>query len=118
MDQIIMKGLRVRGRHGTTTQELTFGQEFEVDLQLDLDLHKACESDKEEDTISKIELIHLVTRIIDGEHCDLPEHLANRIVDAIMKNYPCVKRVEILLQQPQIPIAADFDYVGIRLIRP
>lgn len=118
MDQIIIKGLRVRGRHGTTMQEMTFGQEFEVDITLDCDLSLPCQSDKEEDAPDKQGLIQCITRVIDGEHCDTPEHLAQRIADRLIDAYPQVQRVELLLQQPQAPIHGDFDYVGVKIIRP
>lgn len=118
MDQIIIKGLRERGRHGTTMQEMTFGQEFEVDVTLDCDLQKPCASDAVEDAMDKRELIQLISRVIGGEHCDLPEHLAQRIADKILETYPCVTRAEILLQQPQAPIAGDFDYIGVKIVRP
>lgn len=118
MDQIIIKGLRVRGRHGTTMQEMTFGQEFEVDAVLDCDLNAPCQSDSESDAVDKAGLIQCITRVIDGEHCDMPEHLAQRICDKLLESYPAVQRVELLLQQPQAPIHGDFDYIGIKIVRP
>ena len=118
MDQIIVKGLRVRGRHGMTAQEQTFGQEFEVDVVMDCDLQKPCASDAAEDAIDRAELVRLISRVIDGDHCDLAEHLAQRIADRILETYSGVTRVEILLQQPQVPIAGDFDYLGVKIIRP
>lgn len=118
MDQIIIKGLRVRGRHGTTMQDMTFGQEFEVDVTLDCDLHVPCTSDNEEDALDKRELIQTISRTIEGDHCDLPEHLAQRIADHLLEKYPEVQRVDLLLQQPQSPIPGDFDYIGVHIIRP
>ncbi len=117
MDQIIVKGLRVRGRHGVTTQEMTFGQEFEVDVTLDCDLQKPCASDNTEDAIDKRALIQLISRVIEGEHCDLPEHLAQRIAEKVLEEYPCVTRAEIYLQQPQVPIPGDFDFIGVKIVR-
>ena len=118
MDQIIVKGLRVRGRHGLTDQEQTFGQEFEVDVVLDCDLQKPCASDDPADALDRTELVRLISRVIDGEHCDLAEHLAQRIADRLLETYPNVTRAEVLLQQPQVPIAGDFDYLGVKIVRP
>lgn len=117
MDQVIIKGLRVRGRHGTTMQELTFGQEFEVDVTLNCDLAKPCASDDVADAIDKRELIQLIARVIEGEHCDLPEYLAQRIADQVLNAYPFVTQIEVYLQQPQPPIAGDFEYIGFRIVR-
>ena len=119
MDQIIIKGLRVRGRHGTTMQENTFGQEFEVDITMDVDLGKPCMSDDPEDAIDKKELMQTVSRMIEGpEHCDLPEHLAQKIADRLLEMYPEVTKIDLVLEQLQPPINGDFDYIAVRIIRP
>ncbi len=118
MDQVIIKGLRVRGRHGTTMQEMTFGQEFELDLVLDYDLKKPCETDNEEDTLDRRELVQLITRVVEGDHCDTAEYLAERITNKILEFNSGIQRVELTLQQPQAPILGDFDYLAIKIVRP
>ena len=119
-DQIIIKGLRARGRHGTTMQENTFGQEFEVDIIMDIDLRKPCETDDPEDVlVDRKELMQTVSRIIEGpEHCDLPEHLAQKIADRLLEMYPVVTKIELILEQLQPPINGDFDYIAVRIVRP
>lgn len=118
MDQITIKGLRVRGRHGTTTQEITFGQEFEVDVILGCDLTKSCQSDQEEDTIDRREVVQTITHIIErGEHYNIADALAERIAQKILIEHPAVECVEVDLKQLQPPIAGDFDYLGVKIFR-
>ena len=118
MDQVIIRGLRVRGRHGTTMQEMTFGQEFELDIVLDYDLKKVCETDNAEDALDRRELLQVITNVVEGDHCDTAEYLAERIANKVLDFNSGIQRVELTLQQPQAPVLGDFDYLGIRIVRP
>lgn len=118
MDQIIIKGLRVRGRHGTTMQEMTFGQEFELDIIMDCNLSKPCETDEVEDTIDRRELVQLITHVIEGDHCNTPEYLAEQIAKKVLDYNSGIEKVELTLQQPQAPVVGDFEYLAIKIVRP
>lgn len=118
MDQIIIKGLRVRGRHGTTMQEMTFGQEFEVDAVLDYDMKKICETDDAEAAIDRRELVQLITNVIEGDHCNTAEYLAEQITKKILDFNSGIEKVELTLQQPQAPVLGDFEYLAIKIVRP
>ena len=56
-DRIALTGLRIRGHHGVLPSERRAGQDFVVDVSLDLDLAPAALSDDVADTV---ELFHLV----------------------------------------------------------
>ncbi len=118
MDQIIVKGLRVRGKHGVTMQENTFGQEFEVDAVLDCDLTGVLQSDDFEQSFDRKKLVRTVTDTIGGvEHCDTPEYLAEKIIMKIFDEFENVERIDLLLKQLQPPVLGDYDYIAVHLVR-
>ncbi|MCI9576324.1 MAG: dihydroneopterin aldolase [Clostridiales bacterium] len=118
MDQIILKGLRVHTHHGITSQEKSMGQELEIDVTLDCDLSKPCVNDNPEDTISRKDLVKLVSDCLSEGSDNLMEYVAQETANAILRRYPQVVKVEIELKQAQAPIYADYDYLSVHIIRP
>lgn len=51
MDKIILNGCRFYGYHGAFAEEQTLGQIFVVDLELEVDLTRASQSDNLADTV-------------------------------------------------------------------
>ena len=78
MDQIILKGLRVNTHHGMTHQEKSIGQELEIDVILDCDLSKPGASDNPEDTISRKELVKLISDCLSEGSDNLMEYVAKK----------------------------------------
>ena len=117
MDQILICGLRVHTRHGLTAQEKSIGQELEIDLVLDCELSRPCQSDCPEDAISRRDLIALLTACLSEGSCNLMERVAQNAADAVLEQYPQVERVEVLLKQEQAPIYADYDCLAVRIRR-
>lgn len=117
MDQIILKGLRVNTHHGMTHQEKSIGQELEIDVILDCDLSKPGASDNPEDTISRKELVKLISDCLSEGSDNLMEYVAQETANTILHQYPQATKVEIELKQAQAPIYADYDYLSVRILR-
>jgi dihydroneopterin aldolase len=83
-DVIRLEGLRFFGRHGVNEEETRLGQRFGVDLDVWADLERASESDEVADTISYAALYKLVRGEVEGEPSKLLEHLAARILRAVL----------------------------------
>lgn len=83
-DRIELRGLRVLGRHGVLDEERERAQPFEVDLDLELDLRPAGRTDALLDTVDYGAVAESVARLVEGEHSDLLEHLADRIARTLM----------------------------------
>ena len=78
-DRITLTGLRVRGRHGVFPDERVHGQDFIVDVTLELDLAPAARSDALTDTVDYGELATRLAAIVGGEPVNLIETLAERL---------------------------------------
>ncbi len=117
MDKILIRGLRVFAFHGVNPEEKEEGQLFVVDLTAWLDLHRACETDSLENTVSYAKIIKTVRRVLQAGKNDLLEFTAQQIIDAVFAEYPPVQQLTVVLKKPDAPIRADFDYVAVELSR-
>lgn len=115
-DRIELRGVQAYGYHGALAQERADGQQFLVDLVLDLDLSCAARSDRLADTVSYAEVAELAVRIVQGEPADLIETVAERIASAVLA-YSAVEAVEVALHKPHAPIPVPFADVAVRLRR-
>jgi len=115
-DQITLTGLRVRGRHGVYPAEREQGQEFVVDVALELDLAPAAESDDVADTVHYGELAGRLAAIVAGEPVRLIETLAERLAAACLAD-PRVAAATVTVHKPQAPIPHQFADVAVQLTR-
>jgi len=115
-DRIVLTGLRVRGRHGVYDFERIQGQEFVVDVALELDLVPATRSDDVLDTVHYGELAERLVAIVAGEPVNLIETLADRLVTACLADQR-VGSVTVTVHKPQAPIPHDFADVAVTLTR-
>jgi dihydroneopterin aldolase len=114
--QITLTGLRVRGRHGVFDFEREQGQDFVIDVRLDLDLAPAASSDDVTDTVHYGELAGRLAEIVGGEPVNLIETLAGRLVTACLDD-PRVTAAEVTVHKPQAPIPLEFADVAVTLRR-
>ena len=70
-DLIEIKGIKSFGYHGVLETEKVTGQDFYVDVVLEVDLSRASVSDDVADTINYAEVTDLVVREITGDPVSL-----------------------------------------------
>lgn len=115
-DRIEITGLRGTGYHGVFEHERREGQEFRVDLILEVDMRAAAASDDLADTVDYGVISTEVHAIITGDPVDLIETLAVRIAEVCLL-HPGVRAVEVAVHKPQAPITVPFDDVIVRMRR-
>lgn len=117
MDKILIRDLKIFAYHGVNPEEKENGQNFVFDIDLGVNMTKACYSDNVEDTVSYAKVIKTVNRVATAEKYDLLEKLAQVVADAILNEYSDVFNVSITLKKPEAPMKADFSYVGVQIFR-
>lgn len=117
MDKIIIKGLEIFAYHGVNPEEKVDGQPFVLDITLDVDLSKPCQTDNVDDTVSYAKVVKLARAVMQQQSDDLIERAAQRVADAILEQFAKAIQVDITLKKPKAPIKAEFDYVAVRLLR-
>lgn len=116
MDQIRLTGIRAAGKHGVLDFEHERAQTFVVDATLFLDLAPAGKTDDLNDTVDYGAIAKGIVAIIEGEHVDLIEKLADRIADMIL-GYPAVANTQVTVHKPNAPIVVPFDDVSVTVER-
>lgn len=116
-DSIEIKGIRGFGYHGIFDHERENGQEFLVDLSLNVDLRRASQSDLVEDTVDYGHVCNLVLGAIVGSPVSLIETLASRIADLLLSNFSLINSVVVVVHKPQAPIDVNFEDIAIRIER-
>ena len=116
LDEIVLTGLTVFGRHGVYEHERENGQDFTIDLRLMLPLHDAAASDDVADTVHYGELAERVAAVVSGEPVNLIETLAERIADVVLEDSR-VHAVTVTVHKPHAPIALTFSDVSVSVNR-
>lgn len=114
--RISLRGLRVRGHHGVFEHERRDGQDFIVDVDLDVDTAHAAASDELADTIDYGDLAVRLADVIAGPPVNLLETLAGRLADVCLAD-PRVRAVEVVVHKPQAPVTVPVDDVVVSLRR-
>ena len=102
-DRIVLEGMRFYGFHGVNPEERVLGQEYLVDLAVEMDLRPAGASDRLEDTISYAHIYRAVRDIMEGEPRNLLEAAAQSIVDRVLADFT-VDSVSVRVKKPHPPI--------------
>lgn len=84
MDRLILQGMTFDGRHGVLPSEREQAQPFTVDVELQADLAPAGASDRLQDTIDYTLAHEIVRQVVEGEHRDLLEALAEQIASRLL----------------------------------
>ena len=115
-DQILLTGLRGTGHHGVFAHERENGQDFIVDVVLDVETASAAASDDLANTVDYGAVANAVHARIVGDPFDLIESLAEAIARDCLE-FAAVSRVMVTVHKPQAPIEVPFDDVAVRITR-
>ncbi|GGM33868.1 dihydroneopterin aldolase [Dactylosporangium sucinum] len=115
-DRISLTGLTVRGHHGVFDFERRDGQDFVIDVVLELDLAPAAASDDVADTVHYGELAEGLAAVVAGEPVDLIETLAQRLADVCLADGR-VHTAIVTVHKPQAPIPLQFADVAVTIRR-
>lgn len=115
-DRITLTGLRVFAHHGVFDHERRDGQEFVIDLTVNLDLLAAARSDDVADTVHYGELAEAVHRAVATDPVDLIETVAERVA-IVALGYPAVTRAEVTVHKPHAPLPVPIDDVAVTIVR-
>jgi len=111
-DRIVLQGISARGHHGVLDFEKVDGQEFVVDVALEVDLRRPGRSDVLSHTVNYAEVAADVVSLITGPSLDLIEALADKIALASLQR-PLVQAVEVTVHKPQAPVGVTVGDVRV-----
>jgi dihydroneopterin aldolase len=115
-DRITLTGLTVFGHHGVFDFERRDGQDFVVDVVLELDTARAAASDDVADTVHYGELASALASVVGGAPVNLLETLAQRLADVCLADNR-VTAATVTVHKPQAPIPLTFADVSVTIRR-
>ncbi len=116
-DLIRIVGIKGFGYHGVFESERANGQDFYVDVELEVDLTRASVSDDVKDTINYAEVTDMVAEEISTNPVSLIEKLAGRIAERIKVAFAQAARVTVTVHKPQAPVSADVKDISVTISR-
>lgn len=116
-DTIKLRGLRVLALCGALPEEYDRPQPFELDLDIQLDLSIAGESDDLSDTVDYGALVAQIEALCTAEHEVLLERMAERVAAHVLQDGR-VEAVEVEVRKLRPPVAQQLETTGVRIVRP
>ncbi len=101
MDLIVLRGIRVDGKHGAYAEEREREQPFDIDLELELDLERAAHSDDLADTVNYASVRDTVARVVRGHSFQLLERLADAILYEVFADAR-IRGARVSIAKPEI----------------
>ena len=114
--RVALRGITARGFHGVFAFERSDGQDFVVDVVLEIDLEPAATSDDLADTVDYGGVATAVVADIEGKPLNLIEALASRIADTCLR-FERVTSAEVTVHKPQAPMPVRVADVAVTLVR-
>ncbi|MBR6292307.1 MAG: dihydroneopterin aldolase [Bacteroidales bacterium] len=111
---IAINDMRFYAHHGCFEQERAIGTHFRVDLRFDTDTARAELSDNIADTVSYLDVYQIVKREM-LQPSNLLEHVARRICDAVMLQFPEIKDVTAVVYKLNPPLGGNMESVSVEV---
>ncbi len=114
MGIIELKNIKLYANHGCLKEETLIGSEYRVDLRVKSNLKPAALSDKLEDTVDYVTLNAIVKEEM-SQRSALLEHVAKRIIDRILIEFPNISKVDVDVAKINPPIGGNVESVNVIL---
>ncbi|MFC0525628.1 dihydroneopterin aldolase [Pontibacillus salicampi] len=117
MDKILMNKMEFYGYHGLFPEENKLGQAFIVDLELELDLKKAGETDDMNESINYGQIYEVTKQVVEGEVKYLVEAIAEDLAAKLFERFDKLHAVTVKVIKPNPPIPGHYESVAIEIYR-
>ncbi|HEY3371333.1 MAG TPA: dihydroneopterin aldolase [Prolixibacteraceae bacterium] len=111
---IEIEGMEFYAFHGHFEVEKIAGNRFLVNLAIEADCSKAAQSDRLEDTLD-YQRAYLAVKEEMAIPSDLLEHVAQRIVNRIKREFPQAGKVKVKVSKMNPPMGGQIEKVSLTL---
>ncbi|MHB9055569.1 MAG: dihydroneopterin aldolase [Paludibacteraceae bacterium] len=111
---ITLKDMKFHAYHGCLDFEKENGNTFLVSVKMELDTYMAGITDNIDDTLNYQE-VYDVVKYEMAIPSNLIEHIGQRILDALIKQFPEIKSLKIQLVKLNPPLGGKVENVSIEL---
>ena len=116
MGNILLENMRFYAYHGVYAEEQRIGNDFTVDLKIELSFGESLFTDQLADTLNYEAVYFLVKEqmVIPSK---LLEHVAERILNGLLIAFPPIQGVEIRLSKLHPPLGGEVEKVTVVLYK-
>lgn len=114
MGKVILTDIRIYAFHGCMEEEERIGSDYIVNLEVEADMKKASATDALVDAVDYVNLNTIVKEEM-SVRSKLLEHVGQRIIGRILKQFPEVLSVEVSVAKQNPPIGGDVGEVCVCL---
>jgi dihydroneopterin aldolase len=112
---ITLKNCGFYAKHGAFEQEASLGQRFFLDVVMDVEADDALENDDVASTVHYGIAYEIVERVVTQNRRNLIETLAKDVAKALCAWSPQIRRADITVRKPSVPIPGILDYAEVRV---
>lgn len=117
MDKITIDKLEIFANHGVYPEENVLGQKFIISVVLYTSTRKAGVTDELSFSVNYGEVSHFIRKYMTEHTWKLLECAAEHLAQAILLEYPLVKKLDLEIQKPWAPIALPLNTVSVKITR-
>lgn len=117
MDKITIDKLEIFANHGVYPEENVLGQKFIISVVLYTSTRKAGVTDELSFSVNYGEVSHFIRKYMIEHTWKLLECAAEHLAQAILLEYPLVKKLDLEIQKPWAPIALPLNTVSVKITR-
>jgi len=112
MGIIKLTNIRTFSFHGCLEEEAKIGSDYRVNLTIKTNLKPSAKTDELTDTVDYVDLNRIVLEEM-AIRAKLLEHVAQRIIDRVLKELPMVTKIGVEVTKLNPPIGGDVEGVTI-----
>lgn len=119
MKKIKIKNMRFYAYHGVFEEEKKLGQEFQVDVIIEMPFIKKIQNDTLDNTLDYSKIYNVTKKIVEGNSYNLIEALAETILNELYNVFEnestSISSITVTIRKPSAPIEGIFDYAEIEV---
>jgi dihydroneopterin aldolase len=115
---IALRQIKLFAHHGAYPEERERGNDFEIDLEVELPRPVATITDSLDDTIDYVSLVECVHLVSSEKHYVVLEAFAYDLCKEVLDLHPEVVRVSVEVRKLHPPMPHRVESVGVKLTLP
>ncbi len=116
MGKIYVEGIKIYAYHGCFKEETLIGTNFLIDVELDVNLQKAAESDNLNDTVNYQTVFQVIKKEMEVSS-KLLEHVAGRCLTSLFSEFSTIEKITIKIAKLNPPLGGHINAVAVKLTR-
>ncbi|MCB0400747.1 MAG: dihydroneopterin aldolase [Flavobacteriales bacterium] len=114
MGKIFVEGIKIYAYHGCFKEEALIGTNFEVNVELDVNLDLPASTDNIEDAVNYQTVFQVVKEQM-AIRSNLLENVSKRTIAALFDRFPGIEKIKLKVSKLNVPLGGHIDRVSIQM---